>query len=270
MNRRRALLLLLLLPLMAAPVQAQAPEGWVIDQLHLFVQVEGEWADVIEYHLLGNRGAGTEAAAELRFRPPEGAREARLSEGGAGRFRLTEEGIALLDPIPPGRATQELRYSYTFPLQAEVPLRLRYPLPAEAVVVVLVGEGVALAGEGLVYQDEIEIEGRRAQIYVADPLPAEAPLALRFTMGAPGRSAALPAELWVGGGALLVALGVVTWWWQSRKPRSASAPPPEIRPLLLRIAELDERFAAGALDAERYEVERAALLAQVRECHPAP
>ncbi len=258
-----------------------------VTQLHLFLAVTNNTLQVAEYYLVSNTGNRTvigrlnpDGYREVVTIPlPVGATALTFPGPGLGA-RYQEQAGLLVDtqPVAPGTATSQIRFSYQLPYQSGMVLRRGLELPIQAVVILLVDEGLTLSGTGLVQQEATMTQLGPAQTYTAGPLAAGE--ALAFTLsGSPqppissaGQSAGgaetstpLPRnplrEAGIGVLVLAAALVVVyALWW----PANPVALPARARPLVEAIAALDEDFEAGKLEAAAYRQKRAALKRQVQ------
>ncbi len=261
---RRCLLALFAVLILGAPlsVGAQAPEGLAIAQLHLFLVPLGERLLVTEHYVLSNAGAEV-LGAGLRYPLSPDAQNVQFREVDTlnERYRLVEGTVIDTLPVPPGDQVREVRFSYELPNWAGRTLTRTFPLPVEATVLMAQGEDLVLEGPALVTMGPLDTQEEQVNAYtVTRPLDAGEPLVLELRSRAagvarePGSSRAL--NVLLGVAALGMALWVSARLW---RPGRSTRLPERARPLVLALAELDERFALGEIAEADYQQERARL-----------
>ncbi len=256
------------------------PSGVVIDQMHYFIAPSGDTVRIAEYYLIGNTGdrtyIGTENAdgtrTTLAFTPPAGASDLYFDGPGLDeRFVGDITRFADTRPIPPGKATIDVDFSYQLPFTDGMRIERVVDAPITLVALIVSSESIGLAGQGLNPQGMMNTQMGTAASYAAGPLAAGEPLAFTFvpqTMtvtntgsGTTTARAANPTrDALLGVAALALAAFV---GFRLLKPASVPLPPEAARPLLEAIAALDARFAAGELPEEAYRQEREALKQQL-------
>lgn len=259
------------------------PGGVVIDQMHYFIAPSGDTVRIAEYYLVGNTGdrtyIGTENADGVRttlaFTPPPGASDLYFDGPGLEeRFVGDIARFADTRPIPPGKATIDVDFSYQLPFTDGMRVERAADVPISLVALIVSSESIGLAGPGLNPQGMMNTQMGTAASYSAGPLAAGEPLGFTFvpqtmTVTETGsdtttstRTANPTRDALLGVGALALAAFV---GYRLLKPASVPPPPEAARPLLEAIAALDARFATGDLPEETYQQEREALKQQLYE-----
>jgi hypothetical protein len=243
-------------------VRAQTPDDLVIAQLHIFLVPLGERLLVTEHYVLNNAGAEAHAG-ELRYPLPVDAQNVQFPEVDTlnERYRLEEGHVIDTLPVPPGEHAREVRISYELTEWAGRALTRTFPLPVEAAVLMARGEELLLDGPALMSMGPLDTEGEVVNAYtVTRPLDADEVLRLGLQVqtegGAQGAAKDPTLRGLLGVIALAAALGISVWLW---RPGRSTTLPETARPLVLDLAELDERFAQGELSETAYREERARL-----------
>jgi hypothetical protein len=273
-----------------AQTEAEAA-GIQIDQAHIFIAPSGDSLQIAEYYLIGNSGTsdyvgtldeGREVPTTIAFELPADATNVAFDGAGLGeRFVGDEHRFADTLPVPPGTATLEVGFSYALTRRDELELARSVDVPVASVVLIVSGQGIGLAGPSLTFTGDIETRMGPAASYIAGPLEAGMPLAVRLvsrevtgttqpsvggsatTMGASERSARernAGGEIALGVVALVAAGSAVAWAWS----RSLLPMPESVRATIEEIVALDLRYEQGQLEDGAYHRERAALARGVR------
>lgn len=205
-----------------------------------------------------------------------------------------EGGVAVTDPIQPGKGTTYLSISYhlAVPDDGLVTLERSLPYPIEAVWVLAAQPGLQLASNVLESQGTTELqEGQPEELFVGEELPANQPIVLQLLAVAGGSTSTLPevpassgqtAGEGVGRGnqrllgslgaaivglALLAAV-VVPLAAPGRAVVRARSPKlgadPRSRRLLADLADLEDSREAGDVDQAGYERRRSELFQAIR------
>jgi hypothetical protein len=202
---------------------------------------------------------------------PSGIRDPQVGEGEVGpdAVRFSGDTAFVSAPFPPGR--KQIVLTYELPAgERRVALPLASPVEN---VEILVDDSGAVAGEGVVEERALAIEGRAFRRFVARNAAAGTTVEVRL-----GSRVRFPArELAIGLAALGLLAGMVLAL--RRRPRAAAPAPapattaggaeaPDADTLLGRIVALDERYAGREADTPpsewtRYQVTRAALKAEL-------
>lgn len=258
------------------------PSAIQITQLHTFMVVAEGRLVVEEYILISNLGDETYVGREdpetgrrltLAFTLPAGASDLQVAGPGlAERFVERDGGFADTEPIPPGMATVEVRFSYWLPYREGLQVERAYPVPVSSVVLLLVEGGMTLAGEGVSPAGTLDTQMGPVLSYTSGPLQAGGALAFTLVehpqMPAPSAPAptAGPArsgtrEAAIG---LLALAGAVVAVYLLWRPAEAEPLPSRARPLVESIAALDADYEAGRVTEKTYRQRRKSLKRQVR------
>lgn len=216
--------------------------------------------------------------AVLRFDLPEGATSLALDGGELGdRFIRVDGGVVDTEPLAPGGKQILMRYLLPYGgTRAELKHSVPYPVGRFNV---LVREGPQVTVAGLAEAGTEDAGDRVFLSYEASDVRARSPVEIRFrnlaraSAAAPRTSTAVlayhPALLYgiaALAGVAFLGLLVLALWRGSRPPARAPAPEAagrnlaaERQYLLQAIADLDDRYAAGEMDAATYESQRQAL-----------
>ena len=206
-------------------------------------------------------------SATLRFTLPQGATQVAPQAGlPATGLVGTPDGFYSTSPVLPGR--QELALSYQVPFEAtsfEMTKRLEHPAASFTLYVPVAGPSVV--SPQLQAGGTSELGGQRYQIYQAQALPAGAEIAVRFS-GLPATPKARSQQLGlivVGSSAGMLGAAALIALRRRTSSRTPAPGPREHEPeveacerleLLRALAELDERFAVGAIDEDQYRRQR--------------
>ena len=256
-----------------------------VTQLHIFmVGMEGH-LQVGEYYLVSNDGDRAYVGSEdpgageritLRFTLPAEAESLSFDGPGLGeRFVEVEGGFADTEPVPPGTATSEVLFRYELPYEEGLEVERTFAFPVASVVIIMPEGELALEGPGLTPVGTVDTQMGPAFSYTAGPLAAGETLAFTLVPAPPPPamepSAHPPAgaapvrnagrEVAVGLVALAAAVVGVYFLWRPEPPGEI---PPRVRPLVERIAALDERFEAGEMEEKSYREEREKLKRRIR------
>jgi hypothetical protein len=230
-------------------------------QLHIFLDVEADRLWVTEYHQIGNAGDRTYTGA-LLFTLPDGALNLHLDGGElGGRFSEREGGFADTYPVPPGRITTEVFFSYELPYQEGMSVERVFYIPVASAALVIPDEGVALEGAGLTPEGRIDTDVGPALSYAAGPLAAGETLTFNVGQAAGEQRGGGAEEIGIGVAVLAVAVVAAYSLWRSPTSRP---PPAQARPLVEAVATLDADFEAGLLAEETYRQEREKLKCEIR------
>jgi mono/diheme cytochrome c family protein len=218
-------------------------------------------ATIGQLFTLGNRGDRTfipnQRTAVQFALPPEAADFAVPGgEEGVTYIRL-DEGFADLRPVPPGVATLEVLVSYRLPEASGLSFAqpMRYPIDSATV---LVNDATAqVGGEGWARSGTQDVQGQRFITYQRDDIGAGEALTFALVRGEAANATGIAI-----GAAALAALGAALFVWWRRRPRPGAD---GREALLAQLAALDDDFAAGKLNNERYEGRRAELKGRLME-----
>lgn len=256
-----------------------------VTQLHIFMSRVGDRLQVGEYYLIGNGGDRTYIGSEspeagarvtLRFTLPAEAEGLSFDGPGLGeRFVGLEEGFADTRPVPPGQVSLEVFFRYELPYREGLEVRRAFPVPVASVVVIMPQGELTLEGTKLTSAGTVDTQMGPSFSYTAGPLAAGEELVFTLVPAPPSSAVEPTASAPTGGlptrdvarenaiGAVALAVAAVGAYMLLR-PGSPGPIPPRIRPLVERIAALDERFEAGEIGEEAYRMEREKLKRQAR------
>jgi mono/diheme cytochrome c family protein len=195
----------------------------------------------------------------VQFNLPPEATGLTIPEGEEGvTYIRLNDGVADLRAVPPGEGTVQVFLSYRLPesLGLSFTQAMQYPVDSASV---LLGDTTAqLSGAGWAAGGTQDVQGARFIQYRHGGLAAGEALSFSVVRGdaadAPGIAI---------GAVALAAVGAALFVWWRRRPLTPSAEGRE--GLLQTLAQLDDDFAAGKLNPERYERQRAELKAALRD-----
>lgn len=220
---------------------------------------------------------GTDSIASVEMRLPEGARLTTATD--SRRYMLADDGTTVYDlqsVLPDARHTVHLVYTLPAASNTSVIEPLLYPLdgPAE----VYVSEGLALHETTLTDHGTSDASEYTYAIYagrVSIPANSDPGYRVDLVSGATTTTATatessdlpvLPLVLAIGG--VVALIGAVVLYLRTNN-QAAPSPVPQpvqsvtMQELVRQIAELDEQYEVGQLDADVYEQRRKRLKAQL-------
>lgn len=216
--------------------------------------------------------AVTRSARTLRFLLPPGAINVVPQAGlPADTLESMADGFAATDPVRPGR--REIAFSYDLPYSAfSLDLARSFAFPVGTFTLYVPSDVGAVVPDAIALPGTSELGGRQYRQYVVQQVAPGTEVRLRLT-GLPAPFFARPRDLGLAvvavGGAVLFAFLILALRRRrvdASAPGSRSLAPAPVRPpvaspgraaLVLAVAELDERFASGAIDEAAYRAERA-------------
>lgn len=256
-------------------------EGLSYDRLNmLLVDVSPTAMSVMEMGSVTNASdrtfaadvQATGSARTLRFALPPGATNIAAQAGlPQESLESTADGFATTDAVKPGR--REIAFSYDLPYtSASLELARTFALPVGAFTVYVPGEQVQLVGPGLTLNGTADLGGRTFRRYEIQNVTPGNPVRFRLS-GLPAPFFGNPRDLGLAvTGAAAIALVAFVLFGVRRRQLAARAASSQVaeaaatvetasitaeRQALVRtVAELDERFAAGALDEAAYRAQR--------------
>jgi hypothetical protein len=261
-----------------------------VSQMHVLFETPtgGGTLGVTEFFGLSTSGDRT-FTGPLSVALPADAAGVSFPAENLGEFAAAPGGFSGRIAVRPGD-TAEIIVTFELPAASGIKLDQTLTYGADTVTV-LAPEGLEVSGAGLT-PTELENTPEGYRVFRAGPFAPGAPLSLNSTAPA----AALPwLPLVAGLGALLMVIGAVGWWY--REQRRAAAEDDEEddeevdedagdteedetegdgdvdgdveeveddrESLLQAIADLDDAYADGRIDAGRYRRERDALKARL-------
>ena len=216
--------------------------------------------------------AVTGSARTLRFQLPPGAIQITPQAGLPGdSLEGMPDGFASTDPVRPGR--REIAFSYQLPYDtSSLDLNRTFAFPARTFTLYVPDEVGGVVASGMAIQGTTDLGGRPFRQYVAEGLAAGAEVRFRLT-GLPAPMFARPRDLGllVAGVGTVLLFGFVGFTIWRRRKQPAPAPTGEARAviaasgaatderaaLVVAIAHLDEQYAAGEIEKDAYDAERA-------------
>jgi mono/diheme cytochrome c family protein len=220
----------------------------------------------------------------LQFDLPDGYTSLAVDGGVLGdRFVLTPEGVVDTQPLPPGQSQLLLRYLLPYEgARAELAHAVRYPVSRFSA---LVNQGPTVEVEGLAQAGTQAAGDRVFDNYEAVDVAAGQPISIQLrdlarVAGASATNSQSPAVLAnspvllyglaAAAIAAIAAVLVFALVWPrppaqlapvgaSPRTEGQASPAPQRRRLLQAIADLDDSYAAGEIDAASYTGQRAAL-----------
>ena len=247
---------------------SRSAEGLAFERLNMFLMaVTPTSLTIMEMGAVVNRSdrafVGDDTGQTLRMVLPRGATNVAPQAGlPPDTLEALPDGFATTDPIRPGR--REFAFSYQLPYDtATLDLAREQPLPVETFTLYAPEMGVGVVSTGLRLQGAADVGGQRYQQHVAEGVAPGAPIPFRLTnLPAPFSLKLRDLGLMVvgiGGAALAIVL-LFAFRRRARSEARPLAPVPvddaERQRLVLALAALDDRFAAGALDEADYRAER--------------
>ncbi len=254
-----------------------------VEQAHFFLIPDEESVHIAEVYSVSNAGDRTYVGAQtalanrttLSFALPREASNLNVPDSGPEtRYVADASTLADTQPIMPGIATVEIRFSYQRPYREGMRLTRKLNVPIQSVLLIIQGGSLSAEGSGLSFNGAMETQMGNADSYLTGSLAAEETLDITIaSQQSPtsmddtrhsGTTGAPESQTWetlVGVAALAVAgLSTFALW--------APAPIPEIpewaRPLLTAIARLDHLYANGEMDEIAYRAARSDLKHKLR------
>lgn len=255
---------------------------------HFIVDVRDGSLWVLQFYSYVNSGDKTYVGAHtvtddgrkatLRLSLPAGAQDITAQEGldECCAFR-TDEGISDTLAVPPGGRSIVLSYELPYN-SSDVYLDLPVYYPVDSLNL-LVSEGKAkVASKQLQPQEAVEMGGKRYTHLAGANLPGDTELSIDITglggAASPVGEVLRPENLrWGAIGVAVLAIAFVLFYAlrgnRTAVPVPAGPQRPASRDVLLReLAELDDRFATGQLDEDKYERLREDKKRRLKELAP--
>jgi hypothetical protein len=195
----------------------------------------------------------------LRISLPRGASDFQPQMGlDPSKLLPVANGFADTAPVLPGK--HELAYTYRVGYAdgaTEISVNLIYP--TTKLRFLAPDAGLEFRSDRLGDGGTMQIEGRTYRVLAADNLKADTTVTVDV-LGLPAVFSPRlnPQDVQIGG-LIVIALGIVLALYLGARSRGPAQGDPlaERRALLAAIAQLDDRYAAGQVNAERYQTERA-------------
>ena len=267
-----------------------------LDSVHIIAESFGEVLRISEIHLFGNGsdrayvgsdGDGEQGGTVFIPLPEQGVGVAFGQDTADDRLVEVEGGLMDTAPVPPGRESSLVFFSYHLMVTGEtVPLERRFSYPVTNLNMLVAQPGLTVRSDQLQSMGIEPFQDRQYELYATQNIPADAPLIMDFVpvetagdaettgMAATSSQGMVAVStrgnqkvlLPIGVGlAALAVLAVVLYSQVTR--RTAHAPvsgpglttDPEARRLVAELASLEESFEAGELDEAAYERQRSDL-----------
>lgn len=249
------------------------PSRLRVEQMHMFVEfATPDTVTLGQLFIFSNEGDATYAAVDgraLEFALPSGATGLTVQDGQENvTYFLTEAGFVDNQPVLPGAGTAQVLFWYTLPYARALNFEQKMFFPVNALNVLVSDLNVQLTGTGFQDQGAQEIQGARFQSFVGGRLAAGENLTFDIA-GEPGATTTTVVapesetiNIALGAGALATVLLGGGWWWYRRSSMRPNGSPSR-EDFLQALAELDDDYAAGALNQRSYERERTELKRQL-------
>ncbi len=263
-----------------------------VEQMHVFFDFSTGNLSVVELYILTNSGdrAVVNPNGTVEFALPAGATDFQVQGELEGvDYVRTAQGFAEIKPMAPGVGTGQILLSFSLPYSGQLDFSQVLLRPVSAVGVLVPENGVNLTSSQLQDQGVQNMQSTPYRVYGATELQPGSTLAFQISgqpssvVPTPGTSDAAAnagtlagfdsRSLGIGIGVLGIVVVIVGVWFYRRQGRPASAAAPAGGPaeplseddLIQTIADLDDAFEAGEVEAPVYERRRAKLKAQLME-----
>jgi len=247
--------------------------GLRADRLHLFFDfTRPEFVQVVELFILNNTGdkaiVSTDGKGTVAFDLPEGATNLQFQDSTIGeRYLQTEKGFADSAAILPGEGSQIL-FAYDLPYSRKADVAITVPIPVDAAVIMMPEGSVKLTSPQLQSTGIRQVQGVNLEMFSASNLSAGSVLEMTLSgriSSAATVEAGSSTGLLIGGGVLgLVLIGAGIWLWRQKKQGETEEGELDTgvetsESIMDAIITLDDRFQAGELSEEAYQIRRAEL-----------
>ncbi len=212
-------------------------------------------------------------ARAIRFALPNGALAVRMETGFNDQDVIPAVGgVQVTSPVPPGR--HEFALSFQLPYAgSNADLSLQIPYPTATYNVYLPDTGLKLDAGALSPNGPAQLGGQTYALYSATNLPKSTLVGSKLSgLGSTGAIGPNQLALISLSVVLVVLGGGVLFFGSRRRPSVAAAArrttvdaEQERLELVVRLAALDERFAAGDLEQAEYDLERERGKQRLRE-----
>jgi hypothetical protein len=203
-------------------------------------------------------------ANAIKFALPKGALGVQMQTGFSNQDVIPGVGgIQVTSPIPPGR--HQFAMSFQLPYSgSDVDVSLQVPYPTSSFSMYLPDSGIKLQGSSLQSGGPTQLGGQGYSLYSASNV-AKATM-ISGQLGGLGGATGIPtnqlALISLGVVLFVIGGGVLLFGGRLRQPRPDERTPSSVDTeqerleLVVRMAALDERFAAGEVSQDDYDVER--------------
>jgi hypothetical protein len=212
-------------------------------------------------------------ANAIKFALPKGALSVQMQAGFSDQDVIPSvSGIQVTSPIPPGR--HQFAMSFQLPYSgSDVDVSMQIPYPTSSYSVFLPDTGIKLQGSPLQAGGPTQLGGQTYSQYSAANVSKSTIIGGQLS-GLGGTSGLAPNQLsLISLGVVLFVIGggVILFGGRLRGPRFAERVPDggdreqERLELVVRLAALDERYAAGEVGQAEYQAERERGKQRLRE-----
>jgi hypothetical protein len=212
-------------------------------------------------------------ANAIKFALPKGALSVQMQTGFSDQDVIPAiGGIQVTAPIPPGR--HQFAMSFQLPYNSsDVDVSMQIPYPTSSFTVYLPDTGIALKDSPLQSGGPTQLGGQNYALYSATNVAKSTMIGgqLSGLGGATGIATSQLALISLGVVLLVIGGGVLLFGGRLRSERQAEPVRPgadsdqERLELVVRMAALDERYAAGDVGQAEYEQERERGKQRLRE-----
>jgi hypothetical protein len=205
-------------------------------------------------------------ARAIKLALPAGALSVQMQTGFSNQdVTAGVGGIQITSPVPPGQ--HEFALSFQMPYSGSTAdVSMQMPYPTAAYTLYLPDTGLQLDASGLTPGGPAQLGGQNYSVYSANNLARSTMVGALVKLSGSNLSGTLvnPSQLaFISLGVLVFVLGAGVLLFGGRfRPAAASGSVPsgntetERLELIVRLAALDERFAAGEIGQNEYELER--------------
>ena len=263
-----------------------------VEQMHVFFDFSTGNLGVVELYILTNSGdrAVVNPSGTVEFALPAGATDFQVQGELEGvDYVRTALGFAETKPIAPGVGMAQILLSFNLPYSGQLDFAQALLRPVSAVGVLVPENGVKLTSSLLQDEGVQNMQSNPYRVYGATDLQPGSSLSFQLsgqpssvvptpgTSGGAANSAAPGGfdsrSLGIGIGVLGIVVVIVGVWFYRRQGQAGAAPGKTREPaeplseddLIQTIADLDDDFEAGEVEAPVYERRRAKLKAQLME-----
>ena len=259
-----------------------------VQQMHVFFDFGSGNLGVVELYILENSGdrAVVNPKGAIEFALPADATGLQVQGELEGvDYINTAQGFAEIRPVAPGQGTGQILLSFDLPYSGQLNFEQALLRPVSAVGVLVPENGVKLTSTLLQDEGVQNMASNPYRVYGGSDLAAGSSLTFQLSgqpssvvpTPAAAAAAASPAQggldsrsLGIGIGVLGIVVVVVGVWFYRRQGQAAAeSARPSARvsqdDLIQSIADLDDAFEAGEVEAAVYERRRAKLKAQLVE-----
>jgi hypothetical protein len=212
-------------------------------------------------------------ANAVKFALPKGALSVQMQAGFSDQDVIPSlGGIQITSPIPPGR--HQFAMSFQLPYSgSDADVSMQIPYPTSSYSVYLPDTGIKLQGSPLQVGGPAQLGGQTYSLYTASNVGKSTIIGGQLS-GLGGTTGLAPNQLaLISLGVVLFVIGggVLLFGGRLRGPRSVVRVPDgvdreqERLELVVRLAALDERFAAGEVGQAEYQAERERGMQRLRE-----